>query len=403
MSKDKIIVFSTDLYKGGIASATSKYVWSLVKKYDVCVVVWDNLPINCQLPDNVPIRQLNCPLGANFGKTKSEIFWRKVFRLVLIPYAIISFGLIQRKAKPKMVFSLGYLSNLASILLSSRRIKTIISERTFPGRDLEKSGLKGRLVIALSKHLYKKADLIITPSKELSRHLQATYQIPKERIASIPNFFDLDFIQQNATKDVVEKHQDIFKSNIIITCGRLSRQKGQWFLIRSVAGILKKNKKWKLVFLGDGEMSTELKELAESVGVSDQVLFLGNVKNPHQYISRSKIFVFPSLWEGFPNALVEAMACNVPVIASDCPTGPKEILIENGYPKDFFIEQLPNKILKKEPLIKPELGLNKAIETLLRNKELRHDLASEALKISQLYSKEKVEEELFECIQKVNI
>jgi glycosyltransferase involved in cell wall biosynthesis len=82
----------------------------------------------------------------------------------------------------------------------------------------------------------------------------------------------------------------------------------------------------KLVFLGQGELEKDLKKVVEELKIEKEVYFLGFQKNPFKFISNSKMFVFSSLYEGFPNALVEAMACEIPVISSDCKSGPREIL-----------------------------------------------------------------------------
>ncbi len=91
----------------------------------------------------------------------------------------------------------------------------------------------------------------------------------------------------------------------------------------------------KLLIIGQGSLEEKLKELTKILGVENDVKFIGYTPNPFSYIRRSTLFVFPSLYEGFPNALCEAMACGVPVISSDCKSGPREILCSNG---DYYHE-----------------------------------------------------------------
>jgi Glycosyltransferase len=112
-------------------------------------------------------------------------------------------------------------------------------------------------------------------------------------------------------------------------------------LIRVFKALKEKHKDLKLVILGEGELKDYLVEVSQELGLktyvwdrdalseSFDVYFLGFQKNPFKFIAKSKLFVFPSLWEGFPNALVEAMACGVPVVSSDCRSGPREILAPN--------------------------------------------------------------------------
>ena len=82
----------------------------------------------------------------------------------------------------------------------------------------------------------------------------------------------------------------------------------------------------KLVILGEGPLEKYLKKLTSELDLSDEVQFLGFQNNPFKFMASSSIYVMPSLNEGFPNVLIEAMACGVPVIAADCLTGPREIL-----------------------------------------------------------------------------
>ena len=164
--------------------------------------------------------------------------------------------------------------------------------------------------------------------------------------------------------------------------GRLTKQKGQWHLIRAFKKVKEKITNMKLIILGTGELEDYLKKLVVGLNLEKDVYFLGFQKNPFKFISKSKIHVFPSLYEGFPNALVEAMACEIPVISSDCKSGPREILAPetNIDVETKIIEYAKYGVLipvcndnyykAKDPLTNKEMILAKSIVELYLSKEL---------------------------------
>jgi glycosyltransferase involved in cell wall biosynthesis len=112
---------------------------------------------------------------------------------------------------------------------------------------------------------------------------------------------------------------------VICTVGRLVVPKGHTHLLRAFAR-LRKAMPARLILIGEGPLERELREQADRLGISDSVAFLGWQENPCKYLAHSTLFAFSSLWEGFGIAVVEALACGVPVVAFDCNSGPREIL-----------------------------------------------------------------------------
>lgn len=115
------------------------------------------------------------------------------------------------------------------------------------------------------------------------------------------------------------------EGRILVSMGREDVVKGFWHLLKSFALVHEALPDTKLLIIGQGEY-TAYKELASALGIDDAVCFTGLKRNPYPYLKKSSLYVLTSYNEGFPNALVEAMALGVPAIATDCMTGPKEIL-----------------------------------------------------------------------------
>jgi glycosyltransferase involved in cell wall biosynthesis len=174
--------------------------------------------------------------------------------------------------------------------------------------------------------IYNRADLVVAVSEEIKLQLIGKYNIPKEKLKVIYNGLDIEKIIKLSKEDVEEKYRGIFNYPCIISSGRLTHQKGQWHLLKAFKKVKESVKDAKLVILGEGELEGRLKTLAQDLGIKDEVYFFGFKKNPHKYISRAHVFVLPSLYEGFPNSLIEAMAVNTPVITTCCRTGPMEIV-----------------------------------------------------------------------------
>ncbi|HEX8349550.1 MAG TPA: glycosyltransferase [Hymenobacter sp.] len=187
--------------------------------------------------------------------------------------------------------------------------------------------------------LYNRADRIVTVSRDINPELVNGFGVKPEKLVTINNFFEVAQIAAKAQEPLTAAEQAVYDAApVLITSGRLSLQKNQAPLLNVFAALLKRQAA-KLVFVGDGELRTELVGHARNLGLrvyeswnqlpltpDYDVYFMGMQSNPFKYIRPSTLFVFPSAWEGFPMALGEAMACGVPVVTTDCPTGPREIL-----------------------------------------------------------------------------
>lgn len=226
--------------------------------------------------------------------------------------------------KPDAVLSFMESANLVNILCNGR--KAVVSVRVHPTTNYA-SSFFDRMIV----RRYNRAGRVIAVSKAIVDDLADNFGIERSRMTTIYNPANVDEIRRMADEPVAGPYADIFcgRAKVIITAGRLNAQKGHADLLKAfhmVRGHLEKNgEKARLVIMGRGELETPLRELASKLGLSDAVFFLDFQKNPFAFIKKSDLFVLSSRYEGFPNSVIEAMICGVPVVSTDCPTGPAEI------------------------------------------------------------------------------
>jgi len=147
-----------------------------------------------------------------------------------------------------------------------------------------------------------------------------------------------------AREEVDGLEEEYFKmDNVLINVGRFSKEKGQHYLIRIFKHVNQLVPNSRLILVGGGPLRPYLEKLIYELSLDGKVVILGWRSNPFKYMARSTLFCLPSLREGFPNVIVEALACGLPVMAADCLSGPREILA-------------PGTEYKVERLREPEYG-----------------------------------------------
>ena len=237
---------------------------------------------------------------------------------------------LKEQLKLDLVISFLDSPNIVNILSKVQSCKTFVSVRNYSNKE-NKSSVTTRIVDFIMKYLYRKADKIIPVSKVIACNLAQHYNVPEEKIHTIYNPYRIDEIQ-TLENDALEPEYIEFMSSgqIIISVGRLMYQKGFWHLIKAFKIVHDFNPQSKLVIIGKGEQNELVKNLVDDLNLTESVLLVGYHKNPFKFIKYSNVYVLSSMFEGFPNALVEAMACGCPTIAADCKSGPREILYKES-------------------------------------------------------------------------
>jgi glycosyltransferase involved in cell wall biosynthesis len=168
-------------------------------------------------------------------------------------------------------------------------------------------------------------DRFIAVSQSVADDLTKEIKISPERITVIYNPVLRDEINLRKNSNLEHPWFNDKSKPVILAVGRLVTQKDYPTLLHAFA-IVRKHRSAKLVILGDGPLLGKLQELVDGLGIQNDVAFLGFDINPYRYMSRCKVFVLASAWEGFPNVLAEALACGSQAVATDCPGGSAEIL-----------------------------------------------------------------------------
>ncbi|MFC1745390.1 glycosyltransferase [Candidatus Riflebacteria bacterium] len=182
-----------------------------------------------------------------------------------------------------------------------------------------------RLYLKILPQIYKKINVLVVQNSEIANKWQKL-NVPSHLIRILPNGFDLKGIVAQSKKARLLDFPDKFN---LVTLARLHPQKNPFIALKVLKILKDKDIFW--TWLGGGPLMSQLQKMVKKEGLSKNIRFVGSVSNPYPLLARADLFVLPSNYEGFPNALVEAIALSVPVLVSDCPTGPAEILQHGKY------------------------------------------------------------------------
>lgn len=237
-----------------------------------------------------------------------------------------------RRARPLAVVAAEEHLNVVAIvavLLSGVSSAISVSFHVPPEREAANPlWRKGRWNSVLGRWLFPRATAIVAVSTGMADALAKTARLPRDSIRVIHNPVVRDALFEMAleTPWPTISHG----SEFVLSVGRLSPNKGYADLIDAFA-LIHSETNLNLVILGEGVARSELEAKVSALGLEDRIFLPGAVDNPFAWMARAKLFVLASYFEGLSNVLVEAMACGCPVVSTDCPTGPREILRDGRY------------------------------------------------------------------------
>lgn len=275
-----------------------------------------------------------------------------------------------RESNPDVVLSFVDRTNILTLVaLVGTKIPIVVSERIDPSQHHI-----GRAWEFLRPIAYRRARAVVVQTRDASAALGF---VRPDRKAVVPN--PVISVEEPRTPF----KEDPWRRPAVVAMGRLVPQKGFDILLQAFGIACGQNPGWNLAVIGEGPVRDELHRLATSLGIDRQVHFLGRVSRPELILPRADIFVLSSRYEGFPMALCEAMAAGVAVIASDCRSGPRDI-IRDG--RDGIL--VPTDDVE---------ALADALDRLMKNERCRRDLGEHARKITSRFGLDQVLRE-WECV-----
>lgn len=250
--------------------------------------------------------------------------------------SIIPLAKYLRKEKPDVILSAMNYVNIVTVLAqlaNGSNTKVIVSEHNnLTETKKELSFVKGCVLTSLMKWSYREAYRVIAVSNGVADALTNELKIDRNKFTTIYNPIFSEDLVKRSQESILHPWINNAAFPLVLSVGRLTSQKDFRTLIHAFKQVLEK-KNCNLIILGEGELRPELEKLIKSLGLENNIQLLGFVDNPYAWMSHADLFVLSSIREGFGNVIVEAMACGTPIVSTDCPSGPSEILEDGKWGK----------------------------------------------------------------------
>jgi N-acetylgalactosamine-N,N'-diacetylbacillosaminyl-diphospho-undecaprenol 4-alpha-N-acetylgalactosaminyltransferase len=363
--KPKLLIFINTLQTGGAERVVSLLLNHLKDNFEIHLALYSNY-VDYVIPPEIKVLQLHQPL-----------IQRKIIRFLKLPQIALK---VYRYCKKNAINnSVAFLyrpcySNAIMKSFLGYRGYVIMCEGIHQTTMQESHSALYRMFSKfMVKYSYERADIILANSYAIQKDLIENFKI-KTPVRVIYNPVDLQLIKLHAA----EEPDFIFEKDIFyfITVGNLRKEKNQLLLIEAFFAL--KNLSCKLLIVGAGVMEEELKQKVKDLRLMNKVIFCGVDKNPFKYVKRSDCFVLSSDVEGFPNVLIEALACGKPVISTDCSSGPRELLAPDT---DLYHRAINNYEIGGYGILTPVkdvILLANAMKKMLEDDALRNQLQAKA-------------------------
>lgn len=360
--KKNVAILSWSLNSGGAERAAANLSKDLSDKYNVYLVVFDASNITYSYAGELVDIMIK---SGNSTLKKIIVFFKRCFKIKKI------------KKEKNIDVTISFMPHVNFYnVLSKVNDKLIISIRNF----MSKRGVSklSRLQMNIAR---KMSDKTVACADGVRDDLIKNFGYDNNSVITIYNSCDMNWLKnENKQVDNLINKFD-FQKPTVVNVGRMNYQKGQWHLLRAFSEVVKQIPNCQLVIFGEGELKEKLEKYAENLGIRENVFMFGFVKNHHKFMEKCNVFVCSSLYEGIANLILEALAFGVPVVSTDCFSGPGEILNEQVYNKidDILLAKygiLTTRFSEKDFDIddfnfeKSDYNLAKAIIIMLQDKKL---------------------------------
>lgn len=366
--KKKIAIYNGQLYMGGIERVLINYLEKLAKEpeLDITLIIKENIPeknifLN-EVPDNIKVVFIKseemCRNTDRLRGDKKSFISRLQYQWALFYERIVMKNWVKEHFKNKKYHTVvDFDMSLSKYVQEVKQDVVAWVHFTLKGRK------KKRVKLFREKcEYYKKIVVICDDMKDELIELIPEYT---EKVVRIYNPMDFETIKKKSEdeSELSESDKSLLKDGYFIAVSRLVAGKNRVALVEIYSELKKKGVSQKLYILGDGEDKPNIERKITELNLQNDVLLLGNRKNPFPFMKNAELFLHTSMGEGFGLVLVEAMLCDTVVVAYDCPTGPREILADG---KAGGLIELNNKVAFEEKVLE-----------ILENENLQKDIKKE--------------------------
>ncbi|EAR01087.1 glycosyltransferase [Maribacter sp. HTCC2170] len=369
--KNKLAIFIYSFSNGGAERVMSYLLPYLKKKGREVVLVLMNDKLGYVIPEDVPVYYIEKSKGDEPG----------IFKFLKLPWLAWKYARLLKRLHITHSFSLLTRScyiNIMARWFTKHSFKLMVSERNYPSLQYGYGDMQGKVNTFLVKKLYPRADLVISNAKASEEDLVQNFNVDPTKTKVIYNPIDLKKI--NAISPIDNFFDPSFFNTISV--GRLEKVKNQKLLIHAVKSL----DNVRLYILGDGELRQELEKEITLNGLEERVFLMGFETNPYKYLKGADLFIFGSNHEGFPNVLLEAMSCGLPILTTNCKSGPDEIMELNDQ-QDNEIMVTPYGILA--PVENSHL-LQKGLHHFMQNHDYLRSCKENVLNRVKVFDKETI-------------